>query len=162
MYNNSEMVCSHAIFSFGIDFPYLPFFVSLSKCPKNEKFIQNHLSNSDVETENGHLVYTIRQKDNWQNQMVPSVEAFQKWPDMVLQYLESRINIQRSDTANVGAVGAVVEIASLQQGVPISIECRLFIFILFLRFTFTYFFQAFSNIFFSLKFYCHASPHRRY
>lgn len=70
------------------------------------------------------LEYLVRQKDGMPSQAVPSVEAFIRWPSMVLDYLQQHINVVRGDANQF--VSAPVEAAQPVIGHPIRVTCKIF------------------------------------
>lgn len=68
------------------------------------------------------LEYLVRQKDGMPNQTIPSVEAFIRWPSMVLENLQQHINIVRGNANQLNS--APVEATQAVIGDPIRITCE--------------------------------------
>lgn len=93
---------------------------------KIQKTIHYYHFFSDARLNGNVLEYLVRQKDGMPSQTIPSVEAFVRWPSMVLEYLQQHINIvlenvNQSNSAPVDATQAVI-------GDPIRITCEWFLF----------------------------------
>lgn len=67
----------------------------------------------------------MRQKDGWPSCVLASVEAFEKFPDLVLDFLEKHINIKMADDANKNRrVSFQITESENTIGDPISILCE--------------------------------------
>lgn len=82
----------------------------------------------------------------WSNQNVSLVEAFEKWPNMVLEWFSTRINIQtRPANLPMIAFGATAGIGD-QVDAPIPIDCEHMFCILYFAFGFSCSFEHLSFV----------------
>lgn len=71
----------------------------------------------------------VEQSDDYPNQVISSVIAFTKWPQLVLRYLESIIQIRWNKVNHGRHVGFVVEETKNPVGNPIRIKCKYFLYL---------------------------------
>lgn len=90
---------------------------------KNKKISTFILHLTDVRINGGSIEYLIQQRDNIPPVVVPSVQAFKKWPCLIFEYLEECLFFARSTTnsnqTTITESGNVV-------GQPINISCKFF------------------------------------
>lgn len=86
------------------------------------------------------IEYLFEQKDGMPAAIVPSVQAFEKWPKMSFNYLEQNIHFE---AATIRDENPVTEFDGVL-GQPINIKCECF-FLLYFDMTFLFFRMKFWN-----------------
>lgn len=68
------------------------------------------------------IEYLVKYKDNWPDRTCASAEAIQKWPSLVIQFLEKTIKMPRAENRRSVSFAPIIEQQS--NGYPIRVTCE--------------------------------------
>lgn len=68
------------------------------------------------------IEYLLKWKDGWKNTVIPSAEAKQKWPLILLRFLENHVRFHQPENRSILAFPAVEN--TNVTGDPIKIHCE--------------------------------------
>lgn len=116
-------------FSFGVvGHSLCRYFYALKKVSqlRNNNLFIYFIFTIDVRFNAGQFEYLMSQKDKWSSQTVASNDAFAKWPSLLLDFLQSHINIQAAARDSASSVPKEITVPISGDPEPISITCKTF------------------------------------
>lgn len=97
---------------------------------RKKKFMRDYLNNFpstpiDARQNNNRIEYSVQQLNNCPSIVIPSVEAFETWPALVLDFLEQSIGfIKHEDKGKRVSINELVE-SHQCVGNPIGVSCHI-------------------------------------